>query len=171
MISPLRAIKNEPEVEFKISRSIKFCKEVFRPPFEKGGIQFAYNSDKDFSIVARYGAINQIITNLLDNSVYWLTRSENKERKIFIQINSSSHTLIVADNGPGIHESIMPYLFQPGYSLKFPPSGIGLYVCKYYMLDIKGEIYLTNEKERIVGYSGAQFTLDFSRVKEPEDAK
>ncbi len=170
-ISPLRAIKNEPEIEFKISRSIKFCKEVFRPPFEKEGIEFEWNTDKDFSVLARYGAVNQVITNLLDNSTYWLSRSENQERKIFIKVNSSNRTIVVADSGPGIHESIMPYLFQPGYSLKFPPSGIGLYVCKYYMLDIKGEIYLTNEKERISGYSGAQFTLDFSRVKEGNNGK
>lgn len=168
-INPLRAIKNEPATEFKISRSIKFCREVFRPPFEKEGIEFAWNTDKDFSVMARYGAVNQILTNLLDNSVYWLSRSENENRKIFIKSNAENRTLIIADNGPGIHESIMPYLFQPGYSLKFPPSGIGLYVCKYYMLDIKGEIYLTNEKERIQGYSGAQFTLDFSRVKEEEN--
>lgn len=170
-ISPLRAIKNEPEVEFNISRSIKFCREVFKPPFEKSGIEFSYNTDMDFSVVARYGAINQIFTNLFDNCVYWLSRLENRQRKIFVQVNNFNRTIIVADNGDGIHESMLPYLFQPGYSMKWPPSGIGLYVCKYYMQDLKGEIYLTNEKERIPGYSGAQFTLDFSRVKETEDAK
>jgi len=170
-ISPLRAIKNEPEVEFNISRSIKFCKEVFNPPFEKSGIELFFNSDKDFSLVARYGAINQVLTNLLDNSVYWLNRIENRERKIFIKINNSNRTIIIADTGDGIHESMLPYLFRPGYSMKWPPSGIGLYVCKYYMQDIKGEIYLTNEKERIPGFGGAQFTLDFSRVKEKENDK
>jgi signal transduction histidine kinase len=168
-ISPLRAIKNEPEVEFNISRSIKFCKEVFKPPFEKAGITFSYSTDKDFSIFARYGAINQVLTNLFDNSVYWLSRIENRERNIFVQVNTFNRTLIVADNGDGIHDSILPYLFRPGYSMKWPPSGIGLYVCKYYMQDIKGDIYLTNEKERIPGYAGAQFTLDFSRVKGNEE--
>jgi signal transduction histidine kinase len=170
-ISPLRAIKNEPEVEFNISRSIKFCKEVFKPPFRKSGIEFSYNSDKDFSLIARYGAINQVLTNLFDNSVYWLSRIEDRERKIFVQINNANKTIIVADSGDGIHESMLPYLFRPGYSMKWPPSGIGLYVCKYYMQDIKGDIYLTNERERISGYSGAQFTLDFSRVKGKENDK
>lgn len=171
-INPLRAIKNEPKLQFNISRSIRFCKEVFRPLLDKGGIELNYNSKQDFSVVGRYGAINQVVTNLIDNSVYWLSRSEQKERKIFIQINSLNRTVIVADNYlQGIHESILPYLFQPGYSLKFPPSGIGLYVCKYYMLDIKGDIYLTNNKERIPNYQGAQFTLDFSRVQEKENGK
>lgn len=170
-ISPLRAIKNEPKVEFKISKSIKFCREVFRPPLEKAGINFEFEFDKDFSLVARYGAVNQVITNLIDNSVYWLSRMDGGQRKIYIKINSVNRTVVVADSGPGIHESIMPYLFQPGYSLKFPPSGLGLYICKYYMLDIKGEIYLTNENERIKGFEGAQFTLDFSRVKKESDGK
>jgi signal transduction histidine kinase len=170
-INPLRAIKNEPETQFKISRSIQFCREVFRPSFENEEIEFSFSSDEDFNIVARYGAVNQILANLMDNSLYWLSRSENQKRKIFIRIDSEKRTLVVADNGPGIHESIIPHLFQPGYSLKFPPSGIGLYVCKYYMLDIKGEIYLTNQNERINGFSGAQFTLDFSKVMEVKNGK
>lgn len=170
-ISPLRAIKNEPQVEFKISKSIKFCREVFRPPMEKANINIEFDVEKDFPLVARYGAVNQVITNLIDNSVYWLSRMDGGERKIFVKVNSANRTIIFADNGPGIHESILPYLFQPGYSLKFPPSGLGLYICKYYMLDIKGEIYLTNENERIKGFNGAQFTLDFSRVKKETDGK
>lgn len=168
-ISPLRAIKNEPEIEFKISKSIKFCSEVFKPPIQKEGISLEFDLSKDFSVVARYGVINQVITNLLDNSVYWLSRMEKGDRKIYIKVNSINRTIIVADSGPDIHESIIPYLFQPGYSLKFPPSGLGLYICKYYMLDIKGEIYLTNERDRIKGYNGAQFTLDFSRVKKEKN--
>ncbi|MBK6989649.1 MAG: ATP-binding protein [Bacteroidetes bacterium] len=56
-----------------------------------------------------------------------------------MRIDAADRTIIVADNGEGIHDSIMPYLFQPGYSLKFPPSGLGLYVCKHYMNIMKRE--------------------------------
>ena len=124
------------------------------------------NQSDDFDLYARYGALNQIFTNLFDNSCYWLDTKDFSKRVIQVKINSRKRSVIVADSGPDIQESILPYLFEPGYSLKFPPSGIGLYVCKHYMKSMKGDIYMTPENERIKDLPGAQFTLDFSRVKE-----
>ncbi|HYV93579.1 MAG TPA: sensor histidine kinase [Chitinophagales bacterium] len=164
-ITPLRSIKNEEPIQFNISKSIRFCNEVFKQVFEREEIEFSYNVNQDFEIYGRYAAVNQVLTNLIDNSVYWLSKDETKINKIQLKLDSFRKTIVFADSGSGIHESILPYLFQPGYSLKFPPSGLGLYICKYYMQDMKADIYLTNEKDRIENLTGAQFTLDFSRNK------
>ena len=101
-----------------------------------------------------------------------MDKPEIVDRKLRLRIDASDRTIIVADNGEGIHDSIMPYLFQPGYSLKFPPSGLGLYVCKHYMNNMKkrGDIYLAKNRDRIQGLNGAQFLLDFSKVISNEDA-
>ena len=40
---------------------------------------------------------------------------------------------LFADSGIGIDDAIRPYLFEAGYSMKIPPSGLGLYICKAYM--------------------------------------
>jgi hypothetical protein len=45
-----------------------------------------------------------------------------------------------------------------------PPSGLGLYITKYYMQSMKGNAYATLDRERIAGIDGAQFTLDFASV-------
>lgn len=165
-LSPLRALRNEAPIQFRVSKSINYVNSVFKRRFKKLNIDFDYNSDVDFEIVARYGALNQILTNLFDNSCYWLDRPEISDKKIRIEINATERTIVVADNGPGIHESIMPYLFQPGYSMKWPPSGLGLYVCKHYMnlMKRRGDIYLAKERDQINGLNGAQFLLDFSKV-------
>lgn len=167
-LSPLRALRNEEPIQFKISRSIDYVQSVFRRRFNSLGIDFQYNVDQDFEILARYGALNQILTNLLDNSCYWMDKPEIMGRKIMLKIDAVDRTIIVADNGPGIHDSMLPYLFQPGASMKFPPSGLGLYICKHYMnlMKKRGDIYLAKERDRIRGYSGAQFLLDFSNVIE-----
>jgi len=166
-LSPLRSIRNEPVREFNISRSIEFAAEFYKRTFEKYHIEFSYNKDEDFSIIERFGTLCQIFTNLVDNSCYWLdTDIENKNRKIEFQLDKIHRTIIIADNGPDIDNSILPYLYQPGASLKSPPSGLGLYICQYYMNRMKGQIGLTNQKERIQSLKGAQFTLDFSRVSE-----
>jgi len=167
-ISPLRALRNEKDVTFKVSESIEFIKSIFDWQFIKNDISFSYNVDEDFEISTRFGALNQILTNLVDNSCYWLDDPEIVNREIKIVLSKSDRTIIVADNGPGLAESILPYLFQPGYSLKEPQSGLGLYVCKHYMnlMKKRGDIYLVKERDRIQQMSGAQFLLDFSKVND-----
>lgn len=163
-LSPLRAIRNEEPQLFQISKSIEFSADVYKREFEKLGITFKVNSKESFELYGRYGALNQIFTNLFDNACYWLDTAEFSKKIIQVKIDSRKRTVIVADSGPDIQESILPYLFEPGYSLKFPPSGLGLYICKHYMKSMKGDIFLTPENDRIKEMPGAQFTLDFSRV-------
>lgn len=167
-LSPLRSIRNEPVKPFNISRAIEFAAEFHKQTLKKYRIDFSYNKDHDFPLVERFGTICQIFTNLIDNSCYWIdTESMNTSRKIEFLLDSEHRTIIVADNGPGIDDSIMPYLYQPGASLKSPPSGLGLYICQYYLNRMKGQIGLTNQKDRVKNLKGAQFTLDFSRVEKP----
>lgn len=166
-ISPLRVLRNERPTCFKISNSIEYVKSLFEWQFDKLGINFSYNLEEDFIVYCRYGAVNQTLTNLLDNSCYWLDDPNIIDKKIELKLDSKDRTIIIADNGPGISESILPYLFQPGYSLKEPQSGLGLYVCKHYMNQMKrrGDIYLVKTRDRLEHLSGAQFLLDFSNVK------
>lgn len=166
-LSPLRSIKNEPVRAFEISRAIEFAATFYKRTFDKYHIEFSYNKEEDFTIIERFGTLCQIFTNLIDNSCYWLdTDTENKKRRIELYLDKKHRTIIVADNGPGIDNSILPYLYQPGASMKSPPSGLGLYICQYYMNRMRGQIGLTNQRDRIQSLKGAQFTLDFSRVDE-----
>lgn len=172
-LSPLRALRNEEPIQYKVSSSINYVHSVFKRRFKKLDIDFNYNEEEDFEIVARYGALNQILTNLFDNSCYWLDNPNFNDRKVRLLINSSHRTIVVADNGPGISESVLPYLFQPGASLKFPPSGLGLYVSKHYMnlMKKRGDIYLAKQIDRIPNLNGAQFVLDFSNVIKESNGK
>ena len=170
-LSPLRALRNEEPIQYKISKSISYVHSVFKRRFNTLNIDFDFNHDQDFEICARYGALNQILTNLFDNSCYWMDKPEITDKKIRLQIDSIDRTIVVADSGQGIHDSMMPYLFQPGASLKFPPSGLGLYISKHYMnlMKKRGDIYLAKERDRINGLGGAQFILDFSKVIDKKD--
>lgn len=163
-LSPLRAIKSEAQTEFGIVKAIGFVVEVFRARIEKAGITLEVNAQESFQLYGRYGAVIQILSNLFDNSCYWLGMVQRKNRKIKVRVDAKHRTVTVADSGPGIDGVILPYLFQPGYSLRVPPSGLGLYICRYYMRSMKGDVYSTLDRERIAEMSGAQFTLDFGSV-------
>lgn len=167
-LGPFRAIRNETPQEFNIEKAIQFCRAVFERKFNKMGIQFEVLQDGTFAVYSRYGAVNQILSNLIDNSCYWLDDVNIKNRKIIIKINGPNRSLLFADTGTDIDDTIRPYLFEPGYSLKIPPSGLGLYICKYYMRSMNGDIYEASMKDRLSEIPGAQFVLDFSRVAKRE---
>lgn len=163
-LGPIRAIRSESQNQFGITKVIAFVVEVFRARLEKAGIQVEIATKDNFQVYGRYGALIQIFSNLFDNSVYWLQMVPRKDREIQIQVNAKHRTVTVADSGPGIDSVILPYLFQPGYSLRIPPSGIGLYVSRYYMRSMKGDVYITVDREKLPNMQGAQFTLDFGKV-------
>jgi signal transduction histidine kinase len=161
---PLRTIRNERAIAFNVSKSIRFINGIFRATLERERIEVHLDLDKDIAVFARYGAFNQVLNNLVDNSAYWLREAPISSRRILFQIDTRNRQLLVADSGPGLHPSIRPYLFKPGYSLRIPPSGLGLYVASYYLLGIGGTIREAGKHEQHKDYPGAHFVIDLSRV-------
>lgn len=171
-LSPLRAVRNENRRDFNILQSVRYAYEIFKIKLEKEHIEFEVNEADDFPVYARYSTLNQVLANLLDNSIYWIRMSGKKKGKIQMNLDHKYRTLIVADSGTNIDPLIRPYLFEPGYSMKIPPSGLGLYICKSFMNSMEGNIHETSTRERIGDMNGAQFTLEFERVpKSKEFAK
>lgn len=82
------------------------------------------------------GMLIQVIENLLANSYYWLRQAaivdSNFRPQILIDIDETSETISVTDNGPGIPASDAEYIFQPFVSAKPADegSGLGLYIAR-----------------------------------------
>ena len=168
-LSPLRTIRNENKREFVVSQAFNYAKEMFKGKLKRNNIDLDINLDKDISVFARYSTLCQIFVNLFDNSVYWLSFVPEDKRVIKIRVDSFNRTIIFADSGICVDAAIRPYLFEAGYSMKVPPSGLGLYICKAYMNAMKGTIYETPSSLRIMDVYGAQFTIDFNHVPERKE--
>lgn len=79
--------------------------------------------------------IQEVIANLLQNSLYWLQHVDKNSREIVVTVARpipKSVEIIFADSGPGIHADNRELIFEPYFSTK--PSGVGL------GLTIAGEI-------------------------------
>lgn len=163
-LSPLRTIRNERKREFRVSQAINYASEMFKNKLTRNGIKLEIEIDQDLVIYARYSTLCQILVNLFDNSIYWLSFVPENERIISILVVSKNKVMIFGDSGKGIDMAIRPYLFKAGYSMKVPPSGLGLYICKTYMNAMKGTIYETPVNDRVPSMCGAQFTIDFNYV-------
>ncbi|MFC1897177.1 ATP-binding protein [Chloroflexota bacterium] len=79
--------------------------------------------------------IQEVIVNLLNNSLYWLKQVPKDSRFIAVEVNKKEEyelEIIFSDSGPGIEEEYEDMVFDPYFSTK--PSGVGL------GLTIAGEI-------------------------------
>lgn len=92
-----------------------------------------------------------VLTNLLDNSIYWLSYSRKKNRKISIQISdqiAGFNSLIISDNGPGfnipVDVAIEPFITGKPHNIG---SGIGLHIANEMMKAMKGKLLFFDAKE------------------------
>jgi C4-dicarboxylate-specific signal transduction histidine kinase len=79
-------------------------------------------------------ALGQVLANLLDNSIYWLTRhhGDGKGGKIDITLKLLEHgfQIRLCDDGPGVDEANRERIFDPYFSTKENGMGLGLYVVR-----------------------------------------
>lgn len=166
-LAPLRVTRAEAARPVSIKAAINTAAGAFDYTMKKERIALSVEG-KDFTILGRHGAVSQVFANLLDNAVYWVA-TVKRERAISIAVDAANREVRVADSGPGVSERMEGNLFQPFYSEKDPPSGLGLYICRYYLSQFGAGIRLSARSEpKALG--GAQFILDFSKSPSPEPA-
>lgn len=108
------------------------------------------------------GLLMQVLINLFDNASYWLGAVNSTDREICIAIDGDNKELIFSDNGPGIDEDDLPYIFEPFYSGKGEVGrGLGLYIARQ-LLERHGYEITVAEGERKV-LSGANFVINFGK--------
>lgn len=108
----------------------------------------------------------QLLLNLFDNSIYWLGTIDKSDKEILVTLDGEKCKLIFSDNGPGVTESDLPYIFEAFYSGKGEEGrGLGLYIAKQllerndYSIDYAD---LKSDKK----LSGANFVVTFIANKE-----
>lgn len=88
--------------------------------------------------------------------------------KVSATIDHEQIELSVADNGVGINEKLVPYLFESynkeialGTALE-RGSGLGLVLCKEFVEKLEGRIWVVSEEGK---GSDFRFTLPLNKVK------
>lgn len=156
-LDPLSSKKRDLKKDFNIREVIENVKDVFSSELESQNI--IYEIDCDINLMC-YGWKEDFyiaLTNLVDNSLYWLQQNESK--KISYKVYEDNDLLIIEyrDNGPGIEKNLIEseVIFDPEFSNK-TGGGMGL------GLAISGEAIDRNEGELKAIYSenGAFFKIE-----------
>lgn len=120
------------------------------------------------TIVANPKAVTAVLQNLISNGIkYQPIAKKDHITKIFIEQKQHKHydEIIVVDNGIGIEEQYLPYLFEPFKRFhspsKYKGSGLGLSLCKKVLIKHRGDIKVTDSNQ-----NGTTFSLCFPK-KQP----
>ena len=120
--------------------------------------------------------ISQVITNLINNSIKFIPKSNdsivNNKGMINISVEKTKTntdyktnnipvvdwiTISIKDNGKGIDSEIFPRLFTKFASKSFQGTGLGLYICKSIIEAHGGKIWAENNSND--GEKGATFSF------------
>lgn len=129
-LDPLATKSRKTCQNIKIDKIIDDVITVFKKQIEKYDIDIVINCDKNIVFYGWKSDIMMSLTNLIENSIYWLASNEVK-RIININVSIKDTILIIeiSDNGPGIPIDyiVSGCIFDPGFSGKYEGgSGLGL---------------------------------------------
>lgn len=137
----------------------------FSSRFSQYKIDTQFQVDNDITpIIGNYRALEQVFTNLIENSIQAMKESGGK---LSIKINhivegeTRNYIIIgIADTGPGIPDSDIDQIFKPFYSTKRGGTGLGLAISKRIITAHKGNIFV----ESIPG--GTIFSIELPAHKD-----
>ena len=128
-LDPLAMGKRPSKRKLFIEKEISNCFQIFRQQMEDKGIKFDISGSA--IIEAWQQDIAAIFTNLIENSIFWLSEKNTDIREVMISIITEKNSLSYIDfrdTGPGIESNLIEdnLIFEPQFSTKPGGTGIGL---------------------------------------------
>ena len=147
-----------------IQEIITKVENLYSRSFKDNHINVSYSVTSRPLIVRTTDAVLlQVFINLFDNSLYWI-KTIKSTGEIHITIDGNEQRLIFSDDGPGIREEDISYIFEPFYSGKGEDGrGLGLYIARQLLDRYDYSINIAEFSKDMV-LPGANFVLEF--VKE-----
>lgn len=108
---------------------------------------------KSVSVLGVRGMFVQIVENLLQNSIYWMSlRREDEEDyhpSIHVRISELPDLMEFTDNGPGVQPSLRDEIFKAFFSTKGKSrrQGLGLYIARDCAKHHGGQLFLSDERK------------------------
>ncbi len=103
----------------------------FKPILESDHIKCTFlESDDEVYMNADYNRINQVIVNVIKNSMEAVQNIENALIKISTEKNSKYYKILIEDNGEGISKENIDKMNQPFFTTKRNGTGLGVYLSR-----------------------------------------
>ena len=139
-IAPFGGRKRGRPQKYMIETAIKDAVALLREDIRSiGAAVHLPNTNHEVSLDGT--EIQEVLVNLLTNSIHWLKQVKKGSRTISIEVernDDKSLSLIVEDSGPGVSESDRDYIFDPYFTTKSNGVGLGLSIAGEIVEDYYG---------------------------------
>lgn len=140
-------IKKSSIKQTKLSKIVEIALDNFEFRFFDHSIKVISNhKETDLTAYLAEAESISMLTNLLDNAIYWLSYARKENRMISVLITDQIkgyHSIVVSDNGPGFN---MPFDVATEAFMSGKPhnigSGLGLHISKEMMHAMKGQLLI-----------------------------
>lgn len=157
-LDPLAAGKRGKKKELNLNKVLKGTFHVLESSLHDSQIIINIVCPEDLILLAWEQDIYAIMTNLIDNSIFWMNSRPISHKEISVVVNFDQNLLQYIDyrdTGPGIEEHLIEsqVIFEPDFSTKPEGTGLGL--------AIAGEAATRNglELKAFASNTGAYFRL------------
>jgi len=118
----------------------------FKSLLSEKNIDFIYKiSDDEVFALGDYNRLNQVIINIVKNSIEAISEKGQGRIKIYTRLNKNEIMIYIEDNGIGISKENMKKIMDPFFTTKSNGTGLGLSLSSEIIKAHKGEIYFTSE--------------------------
>ncbi len=156
-VKDYRTISNVPIPSLSKINLKKFLFSIellMKPVIEEAGITLKLSHiPNNATILADSKLIEQVLINLINNSIHALEGMENPTVTINCVIDSDKTIIMITDNGKGIEEKIMNQIFIPFYTTKKNGSGIGLSLSKNILKKHGGNLLVSSDPRKHTTFS------------------
>ncbi|WP_074902023.1 sensor histidine kinase [Microbulbifer thermotolerans] len=128
-IEPLARTRRAPNKNLNLKKEVEATFNIFASELNSAQISYEVDAEeKNLSINGNEMDFITVLSNLIENSIYWLGYSTSTNKKISVNIfRDKNHVLLeYFDNGPGFQGDNLSLMFEPGYSMKPNGTGLGL---------------------------------------------
>lgn len=140
-------IRNSP-----LSKIVETALENYEFRFLDHNIEVISNwRDKDLKAYYAVSESISVLTNLLDNAIYWLKIARKEKRRISVYLTDEIkgyNSIVVSDNGPGFNiptdVAIKPFITGKPHNIG---SGLGLHVANEMMRAMKGQLIFLDKHD------------------------
>lgn len=152
IITHLRSFTQKRSVQFVKTNLRELVEHVFNlVAAEKNvrSIDLKFDNKEDnICIAADKILLEQVIVNLIRNSIEALSSMAERNASIHVSVTQSGSDvfLSVSDNGPGLSPEMIGQIFKPFFSTKSDSMGLGLSICQSIIDLHQGKLWVEQNK-------------------------